>query len=378
MRKAIFTCSHDWNSPIQIGDHHLARGLAARGWKVAFISTPISPLHLFSNAPLKRRFDNYRNSGGQDGNVWHYVPGALVVPHHKFRVLNASWLYGNWHRFTVPSLTETLEKVGFGDVDLLCIRDAKFHFLLDMIKYSRSVYRLADRDDGFDHYNSNFAEIEKKVCSTVDLVLYTAHSLHDYANFKGARESRYFPHGVDWKRFAQPQVQQPTEYLKLTKPIVVYVGSIEGWFDFDLISDAALELPDFSFVIIGPLHHKNAFRGISNIYFLGPQPYAKIPAYLRWADVGIIPFKVNGQYKKLIDGINPIKLYEYLAAGLPVISSAWDEMERIQSPALLYRTPHEFINLLKTFDRSEKYKQGLSKYAESLGWENRIKELESI
>ena len=378
MRKAIFTCSHDWNSPIQIGDHHLARGLAKRGWEVAFLSTPISPLHFFSNAPLFRRLDNYRIEGAQDGNVWHYVPGSLIVPHHKLRSLSSRWLYHNWHRLTAPSLTHILAKRGFANVDLLCIRDAKYHFLLDTISYKRSVYRLADRDDGFDHYNSPFAEIEEKVCSTVDTVLYTAHSLRDYGVSRGARELLYFPHGVDWHRFATSNAPRPIEYTLLHQTIAVYVGSIEGWFDYESISKAADKLPNTSFVIIGPYHQKNLFSGIPNIHLLGPRAYADIPAYLRWADVGIIPFSMGIQYRKLVDGINPIKLYEYFAAGLPVISASWNEIERINSPALLYRTQDEFLTLLKSFDRSNEYKESLRHYAKNLDWGTRVTELESI
>lgn len=378
MRKAIFTCSHDWNSPIQIGDHHLARGLAGRGWKVAFISTPISPLHIFSNAQLKRRFDNYKAEGVQDGNVWHYVPGSLIVPHHKGRPLSTSWMYHNWHRFTVPSLTQMLNKHGFGKVDLLCIRDAKYHFLLDTIRYKRSVYRLADRDDGFDHYNSSYAQIEQKVCSAVDTVLYTAHSLREYGKSRGARELRHFPHGVDWNRFAHSQAQQPLEYSQIPKPIAVYVGSIEGWFDYQLIANAADKLPHISFVIIGPSHQKHLFSGISNIHILGPRPYGEIPAYLRWADVGLIPFSMGMQYKKLVDGINPIKLYEYFAAGLPVISATWKEIEHINSPALLYRTQEQFISHLQSFDNSMEHREALSQYAKGLDWATRVAELESI
>lgn len=378
MRKAIFTCSHDWNSPIQIGDHHLARGLATRGWQVAFISTPISPLHIFSTATLNRRFKNYITKGEQEGNVWHYVPGSLIVPHHKARVLSSPWLYQNWNRFTIPSINQMLNNRGFGSVDLLCIRDAKYHFLLDTIKYKKSVYRLADRDDGFDHYNLPYAQIEQKVCSTVNTVLYTAHSLRDYGESRGARELRYFPHGVDLNRFTHAQMPKPPEYSRLSSPIAVYVGSIEGWFDYELLAKAANRLPQISFVVIGPFHQKNLFSDIPNIHLLGPRPYNEIPAYLQWADVGLIPFSTDMRYKKLVDGINPIKLYEYFAAGLPVISSSWEEIQSIKSPALLYSSQEQFINLLQSFDRSKGFKETLLEYAKGLDWGARVTELESL
>lgn len=377
MRRAIFTCGHDWNSPIQIGDHHLARGLAARGWEVAFISSPLSPLHVFSKANLKRRFNNYLSGGERDGNVWHYVPGALAVSNHNSRMLNSLWLYHNWHHLTVPGLIWKLKKNGFSSVDLLCIRDPKFHFLLEQVQSKKSVYRLADRDEGFDHYNIGYAEVEKKVCSNVDTVLYTAHSLRDYGASRGGQDLRYFPHGVDWKRFALADTQQPFEYAGLSHPIAVYVGSIEEWFDFDLIANAARQLPHISFVIIGPMRHTKKFDGINNILLLGPRPYNEIPAYLRWADIGLIPFNTE-KYKTLINSINPIKLYEYFAAGLPVLSAKWDEIERIDSPAQLYENQEQFISLLRSLDPSKTSRKVFSQYAEKLDWSSRVIELESI
>ena len=202
--------------------------------------------------------------------------------------------------------------------------------------------------------------------------------MRDYGKSRGARELRHFPHGVDWKRFAYSQAPKPLEYFKLTGPIALYVGSIEGWFDYELLANAASKLPHLSFVIIGPYHQEQLFSGISNIHLLGPRPYNEIPAYLQWADVGLIPFSMGMQYKKLVDGINPIKLYEYLAAGLPVISATWEEIEHIKSPALLYRTEEQFVNLLETFDRSKEYRDSLSLYAKGLDWETRVNELQSM
>ncbi len=131
-------------------------------------------------------------------------------------------------------------------------------------------------------------------------------------------------------------------------------------------------------MIIGPFHQKNLFSGIENIYLLGPRPYSEIPAYLQWADVGLIPFSTDMRYKKLVDGINPIKLYEYFAAGLPVISSAWVEIQSIKSPAMLYSSQEQFINLLQSFDGSKEYKETLLQYAKGLDWGARVAELESL
>ena len=74
-------------------------------------------------------------------------------------------------------------------------------------------------------------------------------------------------------------------------------------------------------------------------------PHRDLPAYLWNADVGIIPFDAVS-HAALVNSINPLKLYEYMACGLPVVSVAWEELRRIASPARLTGTPEDFIAAL--------------------------------
>jgi glycosyltransferase involved in cell wall biosynthesis len=92
--------------------------------------------------------------------------------------------------------------------------------------------------------------------------------------------------------------------------------------------------PDLHVVVVGPQRHAN-FRAFPNLHRLGMRSREDVPGYLQHCDVGLIPFDVVG-HRDLVASINPLKLYEYMAAGLPVVSADWPAVRRLNSPAVLY------------------------------------------
>ncbi|GAI05320.1 unnamed protein product, partial [marine sediment metagenome] len=114
-------------------------------------------------------------------------------------------------------------------------------------------------------------------------------------------------------------------------------------FDLDLLSFLAKKLNNVSFFLIGSSRiNLNPFKGIPNIYILGRKNFKELPKYLWNADIGIIPFKREA----VVETISPIKLYEYMACGLPVISTEWEELKVIKPPALLAKNKDEFLLFL--------------------------------
>jgi len=149
--------------------------------------------------------------------------------------------------------------------------------------------------------------------------------------------------GVDFEHFSKGSRAMPPEYKNIPKPIAVYVGAMEEWFDYELVNQSAQRLPHISFVMIGPDKiARRKLKRLPNLYILGPRAHAEIPPYLYNGDVGIIPFDVEG-CPNLVRGVNPLKLYEYMACGLPVVSVEWQELKNIESPAVLCKTKEQFI-----------------------------------
>lgn len=127
----------------------------------------------------------------------------------------------------------------------------------------------------------------------------------------------WIPNGVDIERFSSPLA---SPYPADQTVRIVYVGVIQGRFDADILSYIASRRPTYHFYLIGPIWpdaHLEALKRISNVHYLGFLPSNQIPPYLFNATVGIVPHRNNS----LVASMNPMKIYEYLAAGLPVVST---------------------------------------------------------
>lgn len=377
-RKVLMACGVYWNSPIKLGDHHLAHKFIAAGWDVAYISTAVSLLHLFSGITpeLRDRFNMYRSGGIRNMNgLWSYVPGALFIPQNK-PLLRNKWVFNNWQKFTWPNVVNVVTQHGFAEVDILYLPEPRQVFWFNTIKHKMSIYRCCDKSSSFSWFNDEMKKSERFLVRSVDLVIYTAQGLKTYVNDMGPKRTLYFPNGVNFPHFANGNKTVPEEYKKIQKPIVIYVGTLDYWFDYDAVNFAAESLPWVSFVIIGP--DKLANKRLNhrpNLHVLGTRSYNDIPSYLYHADIGIIPFNIS-KYPELVNCVNPLKLYEYMACGLPVVATEWKEIKDINSPAVLYRTKEEFVQKIKDALSTQPDKASYINFAEKQDWGKRFELLE--
>jgi len=152
--------------------------------------------------------------------------------------------------------------------------------------------------------------------------------------------------GVDFALFdaAWRNPARPAEICRLPAPRLGYAGAVAEWIDLELLAAIAAAFPAASLVLIGPtvgrVHPQSIFAAHPNVHWLGSKPHADLPHYMKELDVCLIPFRSNA----LTRGVNPNKLYEYLALGKPVVSTDFSPfVHRFAPHVRVGRTPAEVV-----------------------------------
>lgn len=181
-----------------------------------------------------------------------------------------------------------------------------------------------------------------------DLIFTVSENLQNNL-FKDSKKCYWVPNGIEVEHFivSDANYQLPEELKNIQKPIIGYHGVIEDRVDLDLIKYVAQHNPDKSVVLIGAGIWKNQskilekkFAEEKNVHLIPFVPYQELPKYLHAFDVGIVPHKLN----EFTRSMNPLKLYEYLAAGKPVVTTSVEGVE-------------DFHNLLYVADENEAFNQ---------------------
>jgi glycosyltransferase involved in cell wall biosynthesis len=152
------------------------------------------------------------------------------------------------------------------------------------------------------------------------------------------------------EHFGRPR-PRPAAYEAIGGPIAVYVGALREWFDWDLLRDALRQAPRFHAFIISPDAPREDLLGEPNFTHIPGVPYEEVPAYYQHAAVTVIPFRDS----PLVAPVNPIKMYESLAAGTPVAARSWAELKQLEAPILL---AEDAESLAGAFERAEAEKAG--------------------
>ncbi|MGE1111798.1 glycosyltransferase [Priestia megaterium] len=353
----------------QVGSHYFAKNFHADGYNVKWVNQPKT---VFNSLVYKKNIIEENLSNDFLSERFEEFYPKVFLPYCKYPILNSKFWANNYMNFFPNKDFSQLQKQ---EIDLLWMTNVKMFKLSDKIKYRFMIHRMADDFSGFKGAYKNLIYLQDRVIEKSNLVVVTAKNLLDIA-YKKNKNVIYLPNGVDTARFNENKYLVPEEYKNLNRPIIVYVGAIEEWFDYELINKSASILKEYAFVIIGNTNDKikEVFKENENIYLLGKKNHNEIPSYLVHADVGIMPFVDN----KLTNSIHPLKLYEYFAAGLPVVSRKLEEVNHMNSPAQLYENQHEFVGMLKELVEEKTNKEELSAYAESNTWNNRYKQLKQF
>ncbi|MGP3917545.1 glycosyltransferase [Nonomuraea sp. 10N515B] len=188
------------------------------------------------------------------------------------------------------------------------------------------LFNRSDRHSAFPEGGGAAIEaLEGELLRRADHVLYVSRTLMAEDRPLAGDRAHFLDHGVDLAHFQHvPAERRPADLRRIPGPIVGFFGALDSFVvDFDLLERIAVDLPEASLVLIGDADGPmERLTGLPNVHWLGFRPYEQIPAYGSGFDVAIMPWLDNDWIRHS----NPIKLKEYLALGLPVVSTEYGEL----------------------------------------------------
>ena len=320
-RENIICFAKDWNED-PTSNHHVMIEMA-RTHKVLWLNSVATRTPNLTSARDLRKIVNklgafFRGPEKIHDNLWVYTPIVLPFPHSPAaRALNRHIL-----RATLRALRLAL---GMDEFQL-------WTFLPNVADYvgtlgeSLVVYYVVDEWSMFSYIDTEkTVAAERKLLERADAVFAVCHALVD-SKRRLNPETHLSTHGVDHALFARamdPATEVPADLAARPGPVIGFYGTLQDWVDLDLIAFLAERHPEWSIALIGQkLVDTSKVERFPNVHLLGRKPHADLPRYCKGFDVGIIPYVISERMKY----VNPIKLREYLSAGLPVVSTAVPEV----------------------------------------------------
>lgn len=318
----IVAFSKDWHED-QTSNHHVLRELSKSRRVLWLNSVGTRTPSLASSrdlGKLRRKLGEFaRGAVNVENDLWVFSPLVAPWPHRALaQAANVRIL-----QVTLAALRRQLNIDAF----------ELWTFLPNTAPYvgrlgeRLSVYYCVDEWSMFSYVNAAATEAaERALLAKVDCVFAINEAL---AQKKRALHKHVvlMPHGVDAAHFQRALSLPPLPALAhLPRPVIGFYGTLQSWVDFEFIAKLARARPAWSFVLVGQaLVEPTVLRGLANVTILPRMPHDQLPALCRAFDVGLIPYRIDER----MPYVNPIKLREYLAAGLPVISTPVPEVMRL-------------------------------------------------
>jgi glycosyltransferase involved in cell wall biosynthesis len=367
----------DWDAELWTNQHHLMARLARRNAVLFVESLGLRRPQLAGRDVRRIGRRLYRGVRGARTADGLHVLSPLVVPLHgrpRVRALNAALLRAQVRRST--------RRLGF-EHPLLWSYVPQAGWLLDALAPSAVVYHCVDdiaEQQGID--GAAFRAAEERFAARADLVLASAPALAE--RMRGlADQVVYAPNVADTALFAQALADGPAdaELAALPRPRIVFTGAVVATkLDLGLLEAVARARPAWTFALVGPVGpgdpgtDVSALRALVNVHLLGPRRYDDLPAVLRAADAGLVPYAIN----PLTRSIFPMKVYEYLAAGLPVVSTPLPALDGVSDVVTAADAPGVVAALERALagDTADE-RRARSERAHDHSWDSRLEEIGS-
>jgi glycosyltransferase involved in cell wall biosynthesis len=369
----IVCFSHDWTGD-PLSKTHIMRVLAREN-RVLWINALPNRMPTASGKDVSRIFKKLKGFTQPvrevEANI--FVLNPLAIPAYGSEAivsLNEATL--------IRQIKRAMKKLAMRDVVNMVFNPAA-GMVAGKIGESHIIYYCVDEYTAFTG-SAGLKDIEEKLFKISDLVVVSAKRLYE-SKERFNPNTHIIRHGTDWKHFRSAldgSTAVPEEIADLPRPIIGFHGLLADWVDYELIRKTAEHFSTGSVVLIGKTsvdaqEKIKVLDGVPNIHRLGRKPYSGLPAYCKGFDVAINPFVINA----LTLAANPLKVREYLAAGLPVVSTDIPEV-RVLKDILVGVDHADFISKIEAALANPKPRAAVSDAIKHESWEAKVEELRAL
>lgn len=348
MADIVVLATADWDHPLWTNKQHVALALHAEGHRVLYVES----LGLRSAQStgrdlkriLRRLWKGLRPPRRIQPGLWVWSP--LVLPGGSqglsLSVNRISLRCGLWF---------ALRMIGFSRPWLWTYNPLTARFL-NLEGFRPQIYHAVDALQEQPCMPREVIETEeRRLCALVDQVFVTSPELERQLR-PYSKHIRFDPNVADQSHFAQamtlPTSEIPSDLAAISGPRIGFMGAVSSYkLDFGLIVSVARHHPSWNFVFVGPVGEGEPYTDIAllesapNIHLLGMRPYAQLPAYCSGFDCAWLPLRLNPYTQSMF----PMKFFEYLGAGLPVVATAIDALKPYSCAAELCPSDADHFDL---------------------------------
>jgi glycosyltransferase involved in cell wall biosynthesis len=369
----ILCFSHDWTAD-PLSKTHLMRVLAKNN-RILWINAIANRMPTTSSKDISRI---YKKLKGFTEPIREVEPNIFVLNPLAIPAYGHDAIISMNRRFLVRQIKRGMVKLGFANVVNMVFNPAA-GMIAGCLGESELIYYCVDEYTAFTG-SAALKDIEEKLFRDADLVVVSAERLYE-SKKQFNPNTHIIRHGTDWRHFRtalDAATKIPDKLAELPKPIVGFHGLLADWVDYALIKKVAEHFKDGSVVLIGKIavdaeQTIKMLDGVKNIHVLGRKPYVELPGYCKGFDVALNPFAIND----LTLAANPLKVREYLAAGLPVVSTDIPEV-RILDDCLVAVDHEDFVAKIEQALAAPKAREKVSDAIRHESWEAKVEELRDL
>jgi len=311
-------------------------------------------------------------------NLYVYTPPLLLPAFQIFPWLAAV------NNFALAFFLKAAMKQAAIESPILWLYSHFNHSLIKKLGCKKALYECVDEFSGAKGLirGDVAAGLEAETLKSVDLAIVTAPSLKlSKQNYN--RNIFIIPNATNVAHFGKAltdELPEPPDIRRIARPRLVFLGAVAYWVDMQLLRHIAVNRPNWNIVMVGPLiANTGIIRGLDNVHLLGRKPYDELPGYLAWCDIALNPYVVDS----VAENCSPLKLYEYLASGLPIVSTEMPEARRMGDLVMVADSYEEYLANLDHIiewnqEQRDRYRIKAKDAASEHSWEKRFVQVDRL